>query len=77
MARIEGSPPRNLYQRLTYWFIRRVLGKVPVPVRIAAYSKRVYKARIGMEQALQKLAVSPGLVLLAQIRTAQRIDCPF
>lgn len=77
MARIEGSPPRNLYQRLTYWFMKRILGKVPEPVRISAYSKRIYKARIGMEQAMQKLSVPPGLVALAQIRTAQRIGCPF
>jgi hypothetical protein len=37
----------------------------------------VYRARMGMEQALQKLSVPPGLTMLAQLRTAQRIGCPF
>ena len=77
MARIEGSPPRNLYQRMVYWFMKRWLGKVPEPVRILAYSKRLFKARMGVEQALQKLSVPAGLVTLAQLRTAQRIGCPF
>lgn len=77
MARIEGSPPRSLYQRAVFWFMKRMLGKVPEPVRISAYSKRIFKARVGMETALQKLKMPPGLVTLAQIRTAQRIGCPF
>lgn len=78
MARIEGSPPRGLYQRLVYFMMRRFLGRVPEPSRIAAYSKSAFKGRIGMEQALMKLRKAPlGLVALAQIRTAQRIGCPF
>jgi hypothetical protein len=77
MARIEGSKPRGLFQRGVYWFIKRMLGNVPEPVRIAAISKRVFKGRIGMERALQKLSVPAGLVTLAQIRVAQRVGCPF
>ncbi|MCA8911869.1 MAG: hypothetical protein KDB82_09205 [Planctomycetes bacterium] len=77
MARIEGSKARNLYQRMVYRFMKRMLGRVPEPVRIAAHSKPVFKGRIGMEGAMQKLGVPPGLVTLAQIRTAQRIGCPF
>ena len=77
MARIEGSKPRGLYQRGVYWFMKRMLGRVPEPARIAAFSKPVFKERVGMEQAMQKLRVPPGLVALAQIRTAQRIGCPF
>ncbi|MCB9892828.1 MAG: hypothetical protein H6839_00095 [Planctomycetes bacterium] len=77
MARLEGSKPRGLYQRAVYRFMKRMLGRVPEPVRIAAISKPVFKGRIGMEQAMQKLSVPPGLVALAQTRVAQRIGCPF
>lgn len=77
MARIEGSKPRSLFQRFAYWMMKRMMGRVPEPVRIAAYSPPVFKARLNMERAMMKLAVDPALVTLAQIRTAQRIGCPF
>lgn len=77
MARIEGSRPRGLYQCAVFWFMKRVLGRVPEPVKISAISPPVFKGRIGMERALMKLAVPAGLVTLAQIRVAQRIGCPF
>lgn len=77
MARIQGIKPRGLYQRAIYRFMKRWLGRVPEPLRIAAYSKRLFKARMGMEQALQKLTVPSGLVSLAGLRAAMRIGCPF
>ena len=77
MARIEGTKPLNLFQRFAYWMLKRMLGRVPEPTRIAAYSPPVFKARIEMERAMMKLTVDPALVTLAHIRTAQRIGCPF
>lgn len=77
MARIQGSKARGLYQRAVYWFMKRLLGRVPEPVRIAAYAKRLFKARMGMEQALQKLTVPFELASLAGVRAATRIGCPF
>lgn len=77
MARMQGTPARGLFQRFVYWYMKRLLGRVPEPVRISAYSPPIFKARMGMERAMQKLTIAPGIVALAQVRTAQRIGCPF
>jgi hypothetical protein len=78
MARMQGSPPRGLFQRVVYFMMRRMLGRVPEPSRIAAHSKPAFKGRMQMERAMMALkAVPPGLVALGSLRTAQLIGCPF
>jgi alkylhydroperoxidase family enzyme len=77
MARIEGTPARGIFQRMVYWMTRRMLGSVPEPMRIAAWSPRAFRGRMDMERRLMKLSIPPDLVAIAQLRTAQRIGCPF
>lgn len=78
MARLEGVPARGLYQRFVYRLMRRMLGRVPLPLRIAARSKGVLRGYVDMERGQQKARVVPAhLRNLAQIRTAMLVGCPF
>lgn len=77
MARMEGTEPRGMFQRIVYFMMKRWLGGVPDPVRIVALSPPIFKGRFHMERAMTKLEIPPSLVSLTQLRTAQRIGCPF
>ncbi len=78
MARIQGSPARNVFARIVYWALRRKFGTVPASVRIAAHHPRVLKGFAEMETALtgaQRL--DPKLKSLLQVRVAMRVGCLF
>ncbi len=78
MARLAGSKPKGLFQRMVFWYMRRFLGRVPLPAQIAARSRAVFKGYANMERAQQAAnALPPGLLTLAQVRTAQLVGCPF
>ena len=79
-ARIEGVPPKEagLIARLAYWFTKRKFGHVMEAVKITAHSPRLLRAIGQMEMAQQKLkSVDPVLVVLAEIKVATMVGCPF
>ncbi len=80
MARIEprAAISSGLFVRLTYWFARRRLGRVPVPVGIAAHNRWVLAAMAGYELALERAhGADPRLKELASIKVATEIGCRF
>jgi len=78
MARLAGAPARNLVVRLIYWLTRRKLGRVPTPSLVAGHHARILVAHGVMEQMhLGSQRVPAALKLLAQIRTATLVGCPF
>ncbi|MDC1142496.1 hypothetical protein OAU50_05355 [Planctomycetota bacterium] len=78
MARVKGVPPRGLFQRMVYWMVKRSLGRVPEPMKVAAHSRHAFRGRIGMERAIMKFRSIPAsLVSLVHIRVAMHVGCPF
>ena len=78
MARIEAVRTPGLVARLGFWLARRRLGKVPDHMRIKAHHPRLLRAYGHMEMGQDAArTVDPALKLLAQIRTAMRIGCPY
>ena len=80
MARIPGAgaAQAGLFVRFVYWFVKRTYGRVLMPVQIAAHHPRLLRATGEMErgQAAAR-SVDHALKLLAQIKVATMIGCPF
>lgn len=78
MPRIEGERGGGIYARFVFWVSKLTLGRVVEPLRIHALSRPALWGMTQM-QASQKAAkrLDPKLKLLAQIRVAQLVDCPF
>jgi hypothetical protein len=74
-----GAPERaGLLIRLAYWFSRRLVGKVPEPLTIAAHNGWIFRAYGAYEYALAKATkVDARLKALAGIKTAALVGCPF
>lgn len=78
MARLAGVTGGSIFQRVVFAFVRRALGQVPEPLRIAAHSRRIFSGHVKMEQAQQGARSIPsGLKILAQARVASLSGCPF
>jgi hypothetical protein len=78
VARIEGSKPRSLFAKAVFWFAKRRLGRVPLPVAIHALHPKVFGGYARMELGQDKAKRVPAVVkMLAQIRVATLIGCPF
>jgi hypothetical protein len=77
--RIPGAPsPPSLFARIVYWFAKRRLGRVPLPVRIHAVHGRLFQGYARMELAQDKARRVPfDVKALASIRVAMRVGCPF
>jgi hypothetical protein len=84
MARIPGAPVRQggLFRRLfvwtAYWLCRRKLGRVVMPLQVAAHHATILWGYAQMEQSQMgsKLVVGK-LKALAQLRVATLVGCPF
>jgi hypothetical protein len=80
VARIEGVQTRNagLFVGLVYWLTRRRLGRLITPVQITAHHPRLLRAVGAMEmgQAAAR-SVDASLKMLAQIKVAMLVGCPF
>jgi alkylhydroperoxidase family enzyme len=78
MSRLEPSKPRSLFARIVFFFTRRMLGKVPTPMRVTAHNPKIFKGMAQMELA-QKGAKSlpPRLRTLVGLRVATRVGCLF
>jgi len=79
MARLDGAPkPPTVFAKIVYWFVRRRLGKVPLPVRIHARHGPLFKGYARMEMAQDKAKRVPvALKSLVGLRAAMVIGCPF
>ena len=80
MARIAGVEPgqAGALARLAYYFTKRKLGRVILPIKIHAHHPRLLRGLGGMEMAQQAArGVDRGLKELVNIRVAMRVGCPF
>ena len=84
MARIDGANPgkqglfHGLFTRIIYSMVRRKLGRVVMPVKIAANHAKVLWGYGQMEQSLlSSRLVDSGLKNLGQLRVATLVGCPF
>jgi len=80
MARIDGVEARQagLFVRFAYWLTRRKLGRVVAPVKITAHHPRLLRAMAAMEMGQEAArSVDAPLKMLAQIKVAMLIGCPF
>lgn len=80
MAHIEPRPARTagLFVRFVYWFARRRLGRVPIPVGIMAYNRAILSAAMGYELGLERArTLDSRLKELACVKAATLIGCRF
>ena len=84
MARIEGADPakqeflQGLFTRIIYSMTKRKVGRVVMPVRIAAHHPKLLWGYGQMEQSLLgSRLVEEGLKNLGQLRVATLVGCPF
>jgi len=80
MARIQGieSEQAGLFIRFVYWMTKRKLGRVVLPVKIAAHHPRLLRAVGAMEmgQAAANSVPTP-IKVLAELKAATLVGCPF
>jgi hypothetical protein len=80
MARIRGveANEAGLFTRFLYWMTRRKVGRVILPFQVTAHQPRLLFAVGGMEMGQQALrAVDAKLKVLAEIKAATLVGCPF
>jgi 4-carboxymuconolactone decarboxylase len=80
MARIAGVEPEQAgwFVRFVYWMVRRKLGRVVLPIKIAAHHPRLLRS-VGEMEAGQMAArsLNASLKSLAEVKVATLIGCPF
>ena len=84
MARIEGADPgkqglfQGMFTRIVYSMTKSKIGRVVMPVRIAAHHSKLLWGYGQMEQSLlgSRLVEEP-LKNLAELRVATLVGCPF
>jgi hypothetical protein len=84
MARIDGADPskqgllHGLFTRIIYATVKRKVGRVVMPVKIAAHHAKILWGYGQMEQLLlASHLVEAALKDLAQLRVATLVGCPF
>src|SRR5258708_37403876 len=84
MARINGADPSKqgllsgLLTRIVYGLTKRKLGRLVMPVSIAAHHSKVLWGYGQMEQSLLgSRLLDAGLKDLAQLRVVTLAGCPF
>jgi hypothetical protein len=84
MARIVGADPsrqgllHGLFTRIIYWMVKRKVGRVVIPVKIAAIHAKILWGYGQMEQSLfSSDLVDAALKNLGQLRVATLVGCPF
>ena len=84
MARIEGADHskqgllQGTFTRIIYSLTKRKVGRVVMPVRIAAHHAKLLWGYGQMEQSLgASRLVEDGLKNLAEVRVATLVGCPF
>ena len=80
MARIQGveTEQAGLFVRFIFWMTRRKIGRVVLPIRIAAHHPRLLRAVGEMESGqMAARTVDGSLKALASVKVALLIGCPF
>jgi hypothetical protein len=84
MARIEGADLskqglfQGMFTRIIYSMTKRKVGRVVMPVRIAAHHAKLLWGYGQMEQSvLGSRLVDERLKNLAEVRVATLVGCPF
>ncbi len=79
MARLDGvQRPGLSFAAVIFALVKRKLGRVPQPMRITALNPAVLRGYALMESAQESASSAPKhLKVLAQIRVATRVGCPF
>ena len=84
MARIGGAEPnqqglaQGFFTRVIYSMVKRKVGRVVMPVKIAAHHAKLLWGYGQMEQSLlSSHLVDTALKNLAQLRIATLVGCPF
>jgi len=84
MARIGGAEPnqqglvQGFFTRVIYSMVKRKVGRVVMPVKIAAHHAKLLWGYGQMEQSLlSSRLVDAALKNLAQLRVATLVGCPF
>ena len=80
MARVKGVSDEHAgwLTRAVYAASRRRLRRVPGPVRVTAHNGWVLTAMCGFEMGLERAHhVEERLKVLAEIRAATMVGCPF
>ena len=64
--------------RFFYWMVKRKIGRVVLPVKVAAHHPRLLRSLGEMETGqMAAKSVDAGLKSLASVKTAMLIGCPF
>ena len=80
MARIEGvsAEKAGWLLRFAYRVARRMVGKVPAPLTVAAHHGWVFRGYSAYEFAIGRARlIDRRLKILAEIKAAALIGCPF
>jgi hypothetical protein len=84
MARMGGADPskqgllHGLFTRIIYALVKRKVGRVVMPAKIAAHHAKILWGYGQMEQSLlSSQLVDAALKNLAQLRVATLVGCPF
>ena len=84
MARIDGADPgkqgllQGLFTRIIYSMVKRKVGRVVMPAKIAAHHAKLLWGYGQMEQSLlSSHQVEAALKNLGQLRVATLVGCPF
>jgi hypothetical protein len=78
VTRLDAPARPGLMARIAYWFSRRRFGRVLEPLTVTAHHPRVMRGYGQMELALEGARTLPKqLKVLAQVRAALRVGCPF
>lgn len=84
MARISGARPNQggllhrLYVGVVYFFAKRRLGRVIVPLQVTAHHEQIFRGYTQMERAqMASRLIDPKLKGLAELRVAALVGCPF
>jgi len=84
MARISGARPnqggllRRFYIGMVYFFTRRRLGHVILPLQVTAHHGNIFWGYTQMERAqMASNLVDARLKGLAELRVATLVGCPF
>jgi hypothetical protein len=84
MARIPGARVnqggmfRRLFTAVVYHLTRRRLGRVIMPIQVAAHHPKIFWGYIQMEQSqMSSKLIDPKLKGLAELRVATLVGCPF
>lgn len=77
LAELRAGRP-GLLGRIAYFFARRKVGHVPEPLKVLHRNPAVLAAVGGFEMAMEQAGQVPHrLKVLAQIRAAMQVGCPF